>query len=156
MRKGILNGALFLLIALTAVAVDQLSKAYIASHMQPGDSLTIIPGILHITYVRNPGAAFGIFAYRTEFFITTAILFLFVVLVLLFYLPTDPKVTIPMSILTGGVLGNMIDRLRTRYVVDFIDFRIWPVLNIADIFIFIGAVFIFIYLFTKGGVKEVG
>jgi signal peptidase II len=155
-RKGILNGALFLLIALTAVAVDQLSKAYIASHMQPGDSLTIIPGILHITYVRNPGAAFGIFAYRTEFFITTAILFLFVVLVLLFYLPTDPKVTIPMSILTGGVLGNMIDRLRTRYVVDFIDFRIWPVLNIADIFIFIGAVFIFIYLFTKGGVKEVG
>ncbi|NLH28573.1 MAG: signal peptidase II [Syntrophomonadaceae bacterium] len=151
-----LNGALFLLIALTAVAVDQLSKAYIASHMQPGDSLTIIPGILHITYVRNPGAAFGIFAYRTEFFITTAILFLFVVLVLLFYLPTDPKVTIPMSILTGGVLGNMIDRLRTRYVVDFIDFRIWPVLNIADIFIFIGAVFIFIYLFTKGGVKEVG
>ena len=156
MRKGILNGALFLLIALTAVAVDQLSKAYIASHMQPGDSLTIIPGILHITYVRNPGAAFGIFAYRTEFFITTAILFLFVVLVLLFYLPTVTKVTIPMSILTGGVLGNMIDRLRTRYVVDFIDFRIWPVLNIADIFIFIGAVFIFIYLFTKGGVKEVG
>ena len=156
MRKGILNGALFLLIALTAVAVDQLSKAYSASHTQPGDSLTIIPGILHITYVRNPGAAFGIFAYRTEFFITTAILFLFVVLVLLFYLPTDPKVTIPMSILTGGVLGNMIDRLRTRYVVDFIDFRIWPVLNIADIFIFIGAVFIFIYLFTTGGVKEVG
>ena len=156
MKKGILNGALFLFITLTAVAVDQLPKAYIARYMEPGDSLVIIPGIFHITYVRNPGAAFGIFAYRTEFFITTAILFLFVVLVLLFYLPTNPKVTIPMSILTGGVLGNMIDRLRTRYVVDFIDFRIWPVLNIADIFIFIGAVFIFIYLFTKGGVKEVG
>jgi len=155
-RKGIINGALFIFVTLTAVAVDQLSKAYIARYMQPGDSLAIIPGIFHITYVRNPGAAFGIFAHHTEFFITTAILFLFVVLGLLFYLPTNPKVTIPMSILTGGVLGNMIDRLRTRYVVDFIDFRIWPVLNVADIFIFIGAVFIFIYLFTKGGVKEIG
>lgn len=156
MRKGVLNGILFILVTLTAVAIDQLSKAYIARYMQPGDSLAIIPGVFHITYVQNPGAAFGIFAYRTEFFIVTAILFLFVVLLLLFYLPTNPKVTIPMSILTGGVLGNMIDRLRTRYVVDFIDFRVWPVLNIADIFIFVGAVFIFIYLFTKGGVKEIG
>jgi len=155
-RKGVLNGILFILVTLTAVAIDQLSKAYIARYMQPGDSLAIIPGVFHITYVQNPGAAFGIFAYRTEFFIVTAILFLFVVLLLLFYLPTNPKVTIPMSILTGGVLGNMIDRLRTRYVVDFIDFRVWPVLNIADIFIFVGAVFIFIYLFTKGGVKEIG
>ncbi len=156
MRKGVINGVLFVFVTLIAVAVDQLSKAYIARYMQPGDSVAIIPGVFHITYVQNPGAAFGIFAYRTEFFITTAIFFLFVVLVLLFYLPTNPKVTIPMSILTGGVLGNMIDRLRTRYVVDFIDFRIWPVLNLADIFIFVGAVFIFIYLFTKGGVKEIG
>jgi signal peptidase II len=150
-KKKLVNVIILLTIAFIAVAVDQLSKAFIAKYMQPGESIAIIPGIFHITYVRNPGAAFGIFAHHTEFFVALAVLFILIVLVLLFYFPTIPKVIIPMSILTGGVLGNMIDRLRIRYVVDFIDFRVWPVLNAADIFIFVGAVFLFVYIIRKGG-----
>lgn len=147
MRKETLNVVLFIFVAFVALVVDQFTKAVVVKNMQPGDSLPIIQGVFHVTYVRNPGGAFGILAYRTEVFVVLAVLFILIVVALPIYYPgRNLKMTYAMGILTGGVMGNLIDRLRSGYVIDFLDFQIWPVFNAADIFIFIGTAFLFIFL----------
>jgi signal peptidase II len=145
-----------MLITFVALTVDQLTKLIIVNSMQPGDSLAVIKDFFYITYVRNPGGAFGILAYRTEIFVVLAVFFILVVVTLPAYFSArNLKMTCALAVLTGGVMGNLIDRLRGGYVVDFLDFRIWPfynaapVFNAADVFIFIGAAFLFIALLRK-------
>ncbi len=120
-------------------ALDQISKMVIQQKMYHTQSLPIIADIFHITYIRNPGAAFGILAYRTGFFIFISVV---VVTAIFFYLPRVPAnrwlLRFGLALQMGGVLGNLADRLRFGYVVDFLDFRIWPVFNLADSAIVIG------------------
>lgn len=150
MKREISNIVSFLLVAFVLLAVDQATKAFIVHHMRPGDSIAVIERIFHITYVQNPGGAFGILAYRTDIFIVLAVLFIIIVLVLPFYFPgRNLNLTCALAILTGGVMGNLADRLRSGYVIDFLDFRVWPVFNAADIFIFIGTAFLFIFLLRR-------
>ncbi|MDD4675946.1 MAG: signal peptidase II [Syntrophaceticus schinkii] len=150
MKKEILNVVLFFFITFVLLAVDQVTKVVIVNHMRPGESIPVIERIFHITYVRNPGGAFGILAHRTEIFIVLAVLFIIIVLALPVYFPgRNLKLTCALAILTGGVMGNLVDRLRSGYVVDFLDFRVWPVFNAADIFIFTGTALLFIFLLRK-------
>ncbi|HHV35160.1 MAG TPA: signal peptidase II [Syntrophomonadaceae bacterium] len=152
MKKEILNVVFFMFITFVLLAVDQVTKALIVNNMRPGESIAVIERFFHITYVRNPGGAFGILAYRTELFIILAILFILIVVALPVYFPgRNLKLTCALAVLTGGVMGNLIDRLRSGYVIDFLDFRFWPVFNAADVFIFTGTVFLFIFLLRKAG-----
>ncbi len=130
---------LFVTVAIVIV-VDQLSKNLVASMMETGQSITVINKFFYITYVRNPGAAFGMFPYQTAFFI--AITLVVSVLILYYYriISDDHKwLRFGLALQLGSALGNLVDRVRSGYVIDFIDFSIWPpVFNLADSAIVIG------------------
>jgi signal peptidase II len=126
--------------AAIVIIIDQISKHLISSLMQEGQSITLINNFLYITYVRNPGAAFGLFPYQTAFFI---IITLVVAVLILYYyriLSEDHKwLRFSLALQLGGALGNLIDRIRGGYVIDFINFTVWPpVFNLADSAIVIG------------------
>jgi signal peptidase II len=125
------------------VAIDQLTKMYIHTHYQLGDSTPVIPGYFNITYVRNFGAAFGFLAdshpgFREFFFLSMPPVALIVILLILRSVEdTDFPQIFALSSVFGGAIGNYIDRIRFRYVIDFLDFHIqgqwsWPAFNVAD------------------------
>jgi signal peptidase II len=130
--------------------LDQITKLAVRRCLLPGESFPIIRGIFHLSYVQNPGAAFGILKYQTGLFIGITAL---VVAAIIFYAPRVDQglLSLALSLELGGALGNLIDRLRFGYVVDFLDFRIWPVFNVADMAIVIGVGLIFLYLLRTEG-----
>lgn len=136
-------------IAFAVLVLDQLTKYYIQLNMFPGMSIPVIDEIFHITYILNPGAAFGILQHQRWFFVLVAVL-LFAGL--LYFYPRMPKgsrlLPLAAGLQAGGAAGNVVDRVKTGYVVDFLDFRIWPVFNIADMAIVCGVgLFIYYLLF---------
>ena len=137
-------------IACIVTMLDQLVKWIVQSHMVWGESIPLIPGVFHLTYIINPGAAFGILAYQRWFFLAIVVLLFGAFFAFRKRIPTKP-LYFPASIgmLLGGALGNAIDRVRISGVVDFFDFRIWPIFNVADIFICIGVALIVFYFWRQ-------
>jgi len=144
-----------LLIAVGVLLVDQVSKLYIIRNMALGDSLPVINEVFHLTYVKNPGAAFSILQHQTGLFIAIAVLLL---LAVAYYYPRLPQgyplLRIGIGLQVGGAAGNLLDRIRTGYVTDFLDFRIWPVFNIADIGIVLGVGLLFREIIRMPGKAE--
>jgi signal peptidase II len=140
---------IFFLTVVTVTLLDQATKAFIHSTMSLYSSRVMIDGFLSITYVRNPGAAFGFLAQAPPFF--RSVFFVLVTLLaigmILYYLITSradqPGLVLALSLIFSGALGNLIDRLRFGEVIDFIDvyFRShhWPAFNVADSAISVGA-----------------
>lgn len=122
--------------------------------MSLGMSIPVIENIFHISYVLNPGAAFGILEHKTEFLVLIALLMILAVIYIYPRIPSYNRlIRVGLGLLVGGSIGNVIDRVKTGYVVDFFDFRIWPVFNIADTAIVCGvALIIFSTIFST--VKE--
>ncbi|MDW7651286.1 MAG: signal peptidase II [Bacillota bacterium] len=130
---------IFYLIAAAVLLADQTTKLLIIRTMSPHESIPVILNVFHITYIRNFGAAFGILAHRTGFFVLITVAVVLFILFFLHQLPKEHKLLrIALALQLGGALGNLLDRLRFGYVVDFLDFRFWPVFNIADIAIVVG------------------
>jgi len=112
------------------------------------ESIPIINNIFHITYAQNFGASFSILQNQRYFFIaigsvTIAIL---ICVIIRYYKRFDKVLLLSLSLITGGAIGNLIDRIRLGYVVDFLDFRIWPVFNIADSSIVCGSFLLILYI----------
>ena len=127
-------------IGILVFIIDQLVKHLVVSTMHLGQSLPVIKGIFHITYVLNPGAAFGMLEHQRWFFIVVALAA--VLLGVFFYRKLQQESILMRSgagLLLGGAVGNLADRIQSGLVVDFLDFRVWPVFNIADIAICAGA-----------------
>ena len=125
---------LFFLLTLIIVFVDQLTK-WIVESTRPDIKITEFFGIRYIT---NTGAAFGIFKDQNTVLVLTSFVFIGLVV---FYLNKLPKNTAHfVAMILGGAIGNLIDRMLFGYVVDFINFSFWPLFNIADSFITIGAI----------------
>lgn len=124
--------------------LDQLTKSWIRSAFTLGESRPLLPPVLHLTLVTNTGSAFGLFRGARFFFIILSLVTLIVLLTLAWR--NRKKYPLPVKIcfglLLGGVAGNLIDRFRFGYVVDFLDFRIWPVFNVADSCITLGVIFL--------------
>lgn len=124
--------------------LDQLSKQLVQKNMIPGESISLIPGMFHLTYVQNTGAAFGILKEKTSFFVVITAL---VVLAIVFAIPHIQREHLflrsALGLMLGGALGNFVDRARFGHVIDFIDFRIWPVFNVADMAIVMAVGFLF-------------
>jgi len=144
-------------LVIIVVLLDQLSKFWIQSSMLLGMSFPIITDVFHITYILNPGAAFGILENQQLFFILMG----FVILCAAVYFYPRLKqeniwVRYGAALLVGGAIGNLIDRIHIGMVVDFFDFRIWPIFNIADIAIVVGVGSIIYALIFKADVKEKG
>ena len=109
------------------------------SSFQPGESLPVISRVLHLTYVQNTGAAFGLLKHQQTLFIGTSLLIIaWLIRESLARPPQSFLVMWSYALILGGAAGNLIDRLRFGHVVDFLDFRIWPVFNVADSAITIG------------------
>lgn len=144
-----------LLLILVLVAIDQASKYYIQTHMTPGLSIPVINNVFHITYILNPGAAFGILQHRTWFFVVIAALLFAVVAYYYRRIPAGYRLLrLGLGLLLGGAAGNVIDRVQTGFVIDFFDFRIWPVFNIADMAICIGVALIVYTILLPQGKKD--
>lgn len=127
-------------IGILVFVIDQLVKHLVVSTMHLGQSFPVIKGIFHITYVLNPGAAFGMLEHQRWFFIVVALAA--VLLGVVFYRKLQQESILMRSgagLLMGGAVGNLADRIQSGLVVDFLDFRVWPVFNIADIAICAGA-----------------
>lgn len=145
-----------LLIACIVLILDQWTKYYIKTTMLPGMSIPVVDNIFHITYVLNPGAAFGILEHQTAFFVIIAMIMLIAALYFYRYIAEQHQLMrFGIALMAGGAVGNVIDRIKTGYVVDFFDFRIWPVFNIADIAIVTGVSFIIFYLLYFSRKEEV-
>lgn len=134
-----------ILICATVVGLDQFSKYLIARNFQLNASVGLVGSVLRFTYIRNPNAAFGIsFGPRTP--LLPIALLAICILFLTFY-RTGSKCgvgLVGLSLILGGALGNLIDRVRFREVIDFIDVGVgrfrWPVFNIADSCVTVGVV----------------
>lgn len=124
---------------LAVVILDQFSKYIVVENMVLGESIPIIEEVFHLTYILNPGAAFGMFAHNRLFFIAIAIVVIGIIIWARREILASPwEVKAGCGLFLGGAIGNLIDRARQGLVIDFFDFRIWPVFNIADIAICIG------------------
>ena len=136
------------------IVIDQVTKYWIQSRMAYGESSPVIREVFHITYILNPGAAFGILENKTWFFIAVALVLLAGVGYLYPRLPENPMVKLGTGLLVGGANGNLIDRVRIGYVIDFFDFRIWPIFNVADICIVCGVACLAYYLLLTADETE--
>ena len=124
---------------LAVVILDQFSKYIVVENMALGESIPIIEEVFHLTYILNPGAAFGMFAHNRLFFIAIAVIVIGIIIWARREILASPwEVKAGCGLFLGGAIGNLIDRARQGLVIDFFDFRIWPVYNIADIAICIG------------------
>ena len=134
------------------VALDQLTKALIRYFLLPGQSWPIWSGVFHFSYVQNPGAAFGLLKHQTGLLV--AVTAVVVVAILLYAGRLEPHMVLlrwAMILVLGGAVGNLVDRLRFGYVVDFLDFRVFPVFNLADTAIVTGVGLLFLYLLQSEG-----
>lgn len=129
----------FFIIA-AVLALDQLTKLLVTQKFFLYQSIPLIKGVFHLTLVHNRGAAFGLFRYQTQLFIYAALLAVVLICLNLKKSGQGFLRKTALAFIAAGALGNLIDRVRFGYVIDFLDFRVWPVFNVADSAITIGVV----------------
>ena len=143
------KAAFFLVTILLVIFGDQWTKLLVLNHFDYGESLAVIREFFNLTYVRNTGAAFGFLAgsdptFRVPFFLVVPIIAMVVLGFLYRDLPKDARWrAMALGLVSGGALGNLIDRVRLGYVVDFLDFHYksvyyFPAFNVADTAICVG------------------
>ena len=147
----------YISLAMFVILFDQASKLFIQYKMKIGESIPVIKGIFHITYIENPRSSFGLFEYNTQFFVIAVLIS--VILVILIYkkiiFKKDPFMYIPLTLALGGAVGNLIDRVRIGgRVIDFLDFRIWPVFNFADTAIVCGMLILLVHILFHTSEKK--
>jgi signal peptidase II len=130
------------------LVLDQITKYFIQTHVRLNDSIAVVPGFFNITHVRNRGAAFGILStlpefWRSAFFITVTLVAVAAISALI--IKTHERLLVyAFSLIAGGAIGNVVDRIRYGEVVDFIQWYVksyyWPSFNVADSAISIGVV----------------
>lgn len=139
-----INIVVFLLILIS----DQLSKHLLLNNFSFGESIPVIKNIFHITVVFNPGIAFGLFkSYTVVFSVLSSVVIILISFNIIKQIKQkqiDKVENFALYLILAGAIGNLIDRLRFGFVVDFLDFRVWPVFNIADSAITIGLILILI------------
>lgn len=138
----------FFAIILTVVCVDQASKVWIVQNFELYQNLPVIDGLFNLTYLTNNGAAFSILAgqpalWRQVFFVTAACAALvFIGIAQRSFGRQSQVYSVALALIAGGAIGNLIDRIRLGYVVDFLDVYIgsyhWPAFNVADSAISVG------------------
>ena len=130
----------YYLIIAGSVCFDRLVKYLISSQMSVGETVPVIENLFHITYVQNRGAAFSLMEGEGLFLIGLPAAAITAALIVLFVKRASWSRLLKLSVafICGGGLGNLVDRVFQGYVVDMFDFRVFPVFNIADIFICLG------------------
>ncbi len=144
-------------VVIVVIVFDQFTKALVTAMVEPRAAVEVIPGLLSIVYVTNPGAAFGILKGGGPLLLILITLAALIFIAYLLISTKDMLVTLSLSLIAGGAIGNLIDRILLSEVVDFLDFHIglyhWPVFNVGDIAISAGVV---IYLLATYRGREDG
>lgn len=144
-------------VAAIVLVVDQLSKALVLTFLAPGAphaEVVIVPGLLRLYYVENTGAAFGLFQGKNPLL---AFLAFGVVVALVVWFRELVRFwlgALALGLQLGGAVGNLIDRFRHGFVVDFIDFSFWPTFNVADSAITIGVLMLLYVLLRQGQLES--
>lgn len=131
---------IYYLIAAAVIMFDRVVKKLVVSNMVPWETIPVIEDIFHFTYVQNRGAAFSMWQGQWIILIGFPLAAIAVGLILIYLKKNkwDKLMLTSVAMICGGGLGNLIDRIMLGYVVDLFDFRVFPVFNIADIFICVG------------------
>ncbi len=140
---------IWIAIIIGTVLLDQLCKYLTVLYLKPVDTVPIIRDVLHLTYVENQGAAFGMMKNsRWIFMIISTVAIVGITVYMIVKKPTNRLERVALALIVGGGIGNMIDRILLGYVVDMIDFRLinFAVFNVADTFVCIGAGLLMLYL----------
>jgi signal peptidase II len=141
---------IYLLWIAGVLALDQATKLLALAQLEPYKKVEVIDHLLYLTLTRNPGGAFGILRdHGLLVMVITAAISLGLLGALLFTRLRDGRFKLGLAIIAGGALGNLLDRARLGYVVDFIDLRFWTVFNLADVAIVAGTVLIFWHLLRR-------
>ena len=155
-----MSALLAILVCIGLIVIDQVSKFLAIVKLAPIENITVIPGILDFTFVKNYGAAFGILQGQSWFFVIITIVILGGILVAFWKLPKQREfnyVRWTLLVLAAGAVGNLIDRFFRGYVVDFFEFTFfsYPVFNVADIYVVVGtAILAFLLIFIVKDEKE--
>ena len=145
------------IIAAIILVLDQATKLYVDANFKLHETVPVIRGFFHLTYVRNKGAAFGILsdsAIRIPFFITVSIIAMLGILWYIKHIRKDQKLALfSLSLVFSGAFGNLIDRIRFGEVIDFLDVfwqrHHWPAFNVADSAITVGVALLFIEMWRE-------
>lgn len=160
-RKYLILG----LVTPLVILIDQYTKYLIVQKFRLGETVPVISGFFNLTYIRNTGAAFGLLAqaepaFRVPFFVIVPIVALFAIAYIFKKIPAaDLKLSTALSLVIGGAIGNLFDRLQLGYVVDFLDFH-WnyayhfPAFNVADSAICVGVGILMLDLLTQKEVSD--
>lgn len=131
--------------------LDQIVKYAVRANMMQGQSIPIISGIFHLTYIENPGAAFGILSNHRILFLVMTVAITSIMFYLYLQLRNKKSLTaFSLALVISGAIGNFIDRFFQGTVTDMFDFQIWPIFNIADICICVGLALLCYLLIFKG------
>ena len=149
-NKGFLLAADILLL-IVLVFIDQLTKHFASLYLKDNLPIKIVDGVFELNYLENRGAAFGMLQNQKFFFVFIAIVILAVIMYVLIKTPNQKKYVklhIALVLIASGAIGNMIDRLRLDYVVDFLYFSLinFPIFNVADIYVTLAAIYLVILL----------
>jgi len=153
-RESTIYRGAYLAVSLAVLFLDQWSKGLVTRTMEVHQSKTIITDVFDLTYVRNTGAAFGLFASvdsSVKAILLNSIAVIVFLIVSAYALRSSHKsvrLQVGLALILGGAVGNLLDRVRFGYVVDFLDFSIsghhWPAFNVADSAICIGVALLFL------------
>lgn len=151
-KKIKINQTIFMILGvLVLFGLDQWTKQLAVVHLQGQEDITLIPGVLQLHYLENRGAAFGLMQNHIWIFVILTLAFLVLAAYVYVKMPKTKRF-LPLhvieAILFAGAIGNLADRIRLNYVIDFIYFSLinFPVFNVADIYVTVSAVLLFIYV----------
>jgi len=144
-------------LTLLLIASDQITKFLVQTKMLPMQSIPIIKGWFSLTYATNYGAAFGILQSQTLLLVAITLGVLIMIWVNRKKMSDYPRLLqIGLAVALGGAVGNLLDRVRLGYVVDFLNFYMWPIFNVADMTIVIGVGLIISGMFWKDHQQKIG
>ncbi len=144
---------MYYILILGVILLDQVTKFLVRSSIQLDHTIPLIDGIFHLTYINNYGAAFSILEGKQFLLIGATLIAVIAVMIFIVWKRklAHPMLLSGLALIAGGGIGNLIDRIWLGYVVDFFDFRIWPVFNVADIAVVSGCLLLLVYVLLVEG-----
>lgn len=153
-KNGLKNYVMAVILVIVAVLIDQYTKYLAVTHLKDGPAFVLIDNVFELNYLENRGAAFGLLQNRQIFFVCVAILIFAYILYCYVRIPKTGRY-LPLRLcgifIVAGAAGNLIDRIRLGYVVDFFYFRLidFPVFNVADIYVTVSFAVLLILIFFR-------
>ncbi|MCQ2427868.1 MAG: signal peptidase II [Clostridia bacterium] len=149
---------IWLIILIAAIAADQATKLLTVAKLDLGSSFDLIHGVFRFTYIRNEGAAFGMLSeHRWVFLVLSTVAIVGIIIYVIKNPPKSKVAMLSLTLIVAGGIGNMIDRVRLGYVIDFLDFYAFPfwkwIFNVADACVCVGAALMMLWLIA-GIVKD--